>query len=851
MATAAEKKRKPAVDALATYRAKRDFAKTAEPAGEPSGTPGHRFVVQMHDATRLHYDFRLELDGVLKSWAVTRGPSLDPSEKRLAVRTEDHPVDYASFEGVIPEGQYGSGTVIVWDHGDWEPVGDPHKGLAEGKLTFLLHGERMKGEWALIRMKGGKSRADAKRENWLLIKADDAEADRARDILGATTSVDSGRDLTQVARDARIGRAPTYGKPTRRPRSAAQPPKARLPDFVAPQLCALQDDVPDGDDWLYEIKFDGYRAMVAADGEAVRISTRSGLDWTDRFAPLARAIGALGLDRVLIDGEIVVLDADGVSDFGALQNALDGEGNGAPVLFAFDLLVDKGRDIAGQPLRKRKERLAALLKTAPKTDRVFFSDHVEGGGRAMLDTLCGKGFEGIVAKRADAPYRPGARDWRKIKCGHRQEFVIAGTSPSERGRPFASLLLGVMEKNGLRYAGRIGSGFSQDELDRLEARFHKLERQTSPFEDEVPASIARGARWLKPELVAEVEFAGWTRDNLVRHGRFVALRSDKLPAAVPREGSAGNASLKSRSATQKRAAAPEGKRMDIRLTHPERVLYADEKITKADLAAYLEAVSGQMLPHVERRILSLVRCPDGAEKACFFQKHASRGMPAAFHEIPVTEKSGDSEDYLYVDSAEGLVSAAQIGALELHIWGSHIDAIETPDRIVFDLDPDPSVGFDTVKGAALTIRDALEAVGLASFPLLTGGKGIHVVVPIEAGPEWPTVKGFARAMAGHFASSEPERYVATMSKERRKEKIFIDHFRNERGSTAIAPFSPRARAGAPVAWPVDWDDLPAIAAANIVTIENHAKHPAGWKGYFKVRQKLGKAALKALGVEET
>jgi len=852
-------------DHLETYRRKRDFSKTAEPAGTGAGTPGHRFVVQKHAATRLHFDFRLELDGVLKSWAVTRGPSLDPSDKRLAVRTEDHPIDYAGFEGVIPEGNYGAGTVIVWDHGDWEPVGDPHEGLAAGKLTFRLEGERMKGEWALVRMRGGKSRADQKRENWLLIKADDEAADRSRDILDADTSVDSGRDIAAVERDAKSGKAEIYGKPTRRPgeppvaepkaEAPAKPArrgKVRLPDFVEPQLCTLVDEAPSGKDWLFEIKFDGYRGLVAADGEAVRISTRSGLDWTDRFAPLARAVGQLGLKGVLIDGEIVVLDENGVSDFGALQNAVE-EGGTRPVFFAFDLLVDGGKPIADQPLAKRKARLQKLLQSAPKDGRVFYSDHVEGDGSAMLASLCARGFEGIIAKRADAPYRPGRRDWLKIKCGHRQEFVIAGTSPSTRGRPFASLLLGVQEKDGLRYAGRVGSGFSGEALERLEAQFAKLERKTSPFAGKVPREIVRGVRWLKPELVAEIEFAGWTRETLIRQGRFVALRSDK-PAkdiGVERPQPAAKAASKVAAKAKPAGRKPEGTRVNVRLTHPERVLYPDAGITKADLAAYLQTIGPLMLPHVSRRILSLVRCPDGSDKACFFQKHASQGMPEAFHETPVAEKDGGKEDYLFVDSIDGIVSAAQIGALELHIWGSHIDTIEQPDRIVLDLDPDESVGFAEVKKAAVTMRDALDALGLESFAMLTGGKGIHVVVPIEPGEEWPRVKGFARALAEHFAEGEPDRYVATMSKARRKGRIFIDHFRNERGSTAIAPFSPRARPGAPVAWPVDWDALPGIEAANLVTIANYADHAAGksWAGYAKLKQKLTATMLKAMQVD--
>jgi bifunctional non-homologous end joining protein LigD len=832
---------------LSAYEAKRDFSKTAEPRGRGRVPSGHRFVVQKHDARRLHFDFRLELDGVLKSWAVTRGPSLDPKDKRLAVRVEDHPIEYGDFEGTIPEGSYGGGTVMLWDTGRWEPIGDPRKGLDQGKLSFRLEGERLRGEWALVRMRGGRDRGDGKRENWLLVKADDAAADPGRDLLEEeTTSVKSGRSLAAIAAGdtewvegaAQRKKAPQRSR--RRP--------AALPDFVEPALASLVDDVPAGDDWVFEVKFDGYRALLAADGQQVRLNTRNGLDWTDRFPGLAKAVAALDLDRVLLDGEIIVADDTGRSDFGALQDAI-GRADDSIVLFAFDLLAEKGRSLLDQPLVKRKARLKEILGTGHK-GHVFYSDHVEGGGRVMLDTLCRKGFEGVVAKRAQAPYRSGrGGDWLKIKCETRQEFIIAGTSRSDKNRPFASLILGVMDEGRLRYAGRVGSGFSDRALDELERRFRAVERPTPPFDEKLPASVVRGARWVEPTLVAEVAFAGFTRDNLVRQGRFVGLREDKPAEDIVREEARTVTEVQRQEARRaKRAkASKSGGDRRVRLTHPEKLLYPDDGISKEDLAQYFELVGESMRPFIERRLVSFVRCPAGQTGHCFFQRHLSQGMAASFRGFEVEEKEGDVEEYIYLEGRDSLVEAAQIGVLELHIWGSRIDDIERADRLVFDLDPAEDVPFERVRDGAMRVRDALQAIGLESLPLLTGGKGVHVVAPIRAEHDWPTIKALARALAEHFTEHEPEHYVATMTKAKRGGKIFIDHFRNERGSTAIAPFSPRARPGAPVAWPISWETLRKVKGANAVTIATAGRHDRdAWADYDGLRRPIPEAALAAL-----
>jgi bifunctional non-homologous end joining protein LigD len=526
-------------DKLATYKAKRRFDETPEPKGGRPTRGGNLYAIQKHAATRLHYDLRLELDGVLKSWAVTRGPSLDPAERRLAVRTEDHPVDYGDFEGIIPEGNYGAGTVLLWDKGTWEPIGDAHRGMERGKLEFVLHGERLRGRWTLVRM---KPREREKGENWLLIKGHDEAVDTGMPVTEtALTSVASGRSMEAIA--GAPERTWTAGGAQPAPPAEARVAKpagrtrkvAPLPTFVEPALATLVDEVPDGDGWVYEIKFDGYRALAAVAGGTVRIWTRNALDWTHKYPRIAEALSGLDLGAALLDGEIVVIDDAGRSDFGALQRALKGQG-GALSFFVFDLLSLDGKDLRRKPLLERKEMLRTLLGEAGRQGPVFYTDHIEGDGASLLTALCGRGFEGIIAKRADARYASGrGRAWLKIKCGAAQEFVIVGWRPSSRGRPFSSILLGLHEGGVLRYAGRVGSGFSERELADLSARFARLARRTPAVEGEIPAAVRRDAHWLKPELVAHVEFAEFTADGLVRQGRFLGLREDKPAEAVVRE----------------------------------------------------------------------------------------------------------------------------------------------------------------------------------------------------------------------------------------------------------------------------------------------------------------------------
>jgi bifunctional non-homologous end joining protein LigD len=831
-------------DALAQYRAKRSFGATPEPEGRAATRAHGIYVIQKHDATTLHYDLRLELDGTLKSWAVTRGPSLDPSVKRLAVHVEDHPVDYASFEGTIPKGNYGAGTVIIWDRGHWEPVGDPHKGLAAGKLAFHLFGERLKGLWALVRL---RPKRGEKHESWLLIKERDEEADSKRDLLSQyVTSVVTGRDLNDVA----SGRT--------RPNGNRRRSYAELPAFIEPQLATQVDETPHGGDWLFEVKFDGYRLLMAASGNAVKLYTRSGQDWTARFPPLARAARALDLNGALIDGEVVVFNDSGVSDFGKLQQAID-EDKGAFSFFAFDLLLDRGIDLRERPLRERKALLRDRLTAAGRRGPIFYADHIEGDGQSMLKALCGEGYEGVIAKRGGDPYRSGrGRSWLKIKCAHEQEFVILGYSPSTRGRAFSSIALGLNEKGKLRYAGRVGSGFSESELSRLATRFKKLERKAPPISGPAPSSIARNMRWLEPKLVAQVAFAGFTRDNLVRQGRFIGLREDKAPSEVRREtavalsrtGTGSQQTMRGKPMSAPRRNSADVTIAGVRLSHPDKVLYPEIGATKRELAEYYDAIAERMMPHVEGRMISLVRAPDGVGGEVFFQRHVGSTLPKVFRRVPYTDERGDEREYMMFADASALVAAAQFGVLEIHIWGSRAKQPDKSDRMVFDLDPDEGLSFAKVRAAAFDLREVLKALGLSSFAMVTGGKGVHVVVPVDGGPDWPTLSGFAAAVAQRMVEADRQRFVATMSKAKRKGKIFIDYFRNAPFATAIAPYSSRAKSRATIACPISWEDLPGLDSAAAFTIrDSHVllTRPEPWPDYFAIRQRLTNKARQALG----
>jgi bifunctional non-homologous end joining protein LigD len=809
--------------ALKAHHDKRDLMRETRSQRSPGARELH-FVVQKLDDRRFHYDFRLELDGVLKSWAVSHGPSLDPLQKRLAVRTEDHPVKAAGFQGSIPKPQIATDGDGLWDIGHWRPRGDPREGLRTGILKFDLDGERLKGGFALLRL---AKAAREKRENWLLVKEGDAYAEASKDgAQQPRSSLSMARNLSQIS-------APHADKAV----SSRGEPEARLPRFVAPQLATLVASPPEGDDWLHEIKYDGYRAIAAIGGGRVRIFTRTGLDWTEKFAGIARALEKLRVKNALLDGEIVALDAQGRSSFGLLQQAIK-TGEEPLTYYVFDLLELDGRDLRKEPLTQRKEILRKLLQSPP--GGIAYSEHVIGHGEEIFAKSCGMGLEGVVSKRADMPYlSQRTKGWLKAKCSGNDEFVIGGYRLSnKKGRPFASLLLGEYVGKELHYRGRVGTGFDAALLHDLGERLMRLQRPTSPFVD-AGREIGRDARWVEPKLVAQIAFMEKTSDGRLRHPAYLGLRGDKPAKDVQ---------------SQPVEAMPKKKSQEddvagVRLTHPDKVLFAEAEITKEGLAEYLVAVSERMLPHVSGRPLSLVRCPDGASKECFFQKHTMKGMPAALKSVPVEEGDGETAEYLMVDSAAGLVGAAQIGGLEIHLWGSHWKTLERPDRLVFDLDPDPEVKFPAVREAARDVRKLLDAAGLESFAMVTGGKGIHIVVPLNASQDWDEIKSFAKGVAVKLAENDPDRFVATMSKAKRKGRIFVDWLRNERGSTAIAPYSPRAKPSASVATPVSWTELSRIDAANAFTISSMLRRVKQgktdpWKGYFSVRQSIGRKAAK-------
>ncbi len=710
---------------LASYNAKRDFNRTSEPAGKIAKKGGNSFIVQKHAATRLHWDFRLEVDGVLKSWAVTKGPSLDPDDKRLAVRTEDHPLSYGSFEGNIPKGEYGGGTVMLWDRGWWEPIaGKSAKNIEDGHLHFILHGERMKGEWLLVRMKG---RAGEKRENWLLRKIDDGEARRNGDLVErALTSVLTDRSMAQIAGDIagtqslkgangktfadRMQAANAHNARIGKTKGRAKARTEAMPRFIKPQLATLVDNVPVGNEWMHEIKYDGYRALVAVSGEAIKIYTRSGLDWTDKFSPLAGAIKALDLPPALIDGEIIAFDADGNPSFSALQAVLK-RGHGAERadtpfhFFAFDLLSLDGMDLKSLPAIERKERLEALLADAEQP--IHVADHLIGSGEKLYRSLCQAGQEGIIAKRVDAPYRSGrTRAWVKVKCTRRQEFVIVGWTRSKaKGRAFSSLLLGQHEGSELVYKGKVGTGFDAATMTDLAEAMGPISTGTPQVI--ISAREARDVQWVEPRLVAEVSFAEFTGEGRVRHGSFLGLRSDKLAKTVKPE---------------KAAPTPPSATV-IKISNRARVIFPESGQTKGVLADYYARIAPLMLSFAANRPISLVRCPQGRAKKCFFQKHDSGAFGDHVRHVAIREKNGGSEDYLYVDDTDGLIACVQMGTIEFHGWASRADAVEKPDRMIFDLDPDEGMDFAQVSQAAKDIRDHLREIGLISFAMLSGGRG--------------------------------------------------------------------------------------------------------------------------------
>jgi bifunctional non-homologous end joining protein LigD len=827
---------------LKTYQAKRKFGVTAEPKGKVARRQRHAFVIQKHAARRLHYDLRLELDGVMKSWAVTRGPSLVSGEKRLAVQVEDHPIDYNKFEGAIPKGEYGGGTVMVWDRGSWQPQEDPHKGLRKGHLSFTLDGEKLHGLWHLVRM---HRRRGERRDNWLLIKAHDEAAREAgaKDVLEQKSrSVVSGRSMDEIAKGApkKTAKETASKKAEKRAQATAaailrrtkkfmsakdKTPKdnsparhAALPAFVAPCLATLADKVPQSDNWIHEIKFDGYRLQARLDNGKVKLLTRRGLDWTRKFPAIAEAIATLPAKAALIDGELAVEGDDGVSSFSLLQQDLKDGRHDRMVLYAFDLLHLDGSDLKPQPLHARKQALARLLAKARQGGPLRLSESLTEPGPTLLKHACRMGLEGIVSKLADAAYHSGrGRDWIKTKCSDRQELVVAGFAPSSAdAHAVGALVLGYYDGGKLRYAGRTGTGFSHTSARELYRKLKVLKRATSALRP-MPKE-ERGARapiWVSPELVAEVDFHGWTHGDRVRQASFQGLREDKPARQVVREVKAIAAKAQApakRSPPVRNAKAIVG---GVTLSHPDRVYWQDAGVSKRNLAEFYAQIWQWMRPHVVGRPIALLRCPEGAAGQCFFQKHAAAGIATEhLHLIP---EKGDK--IISIDDLAGLISLVQAGVLEIHTRGTTADNRERADRLVFDLDPGPGTGWKDVVSAAREVRERLARLKLKSFVKTSGGKGLHVVLPVKPTP-WDKAKDFCHAVAASMAADDPDRYVASAAKSKRNKRIFIDYLRNSREATAVAPYSTRARPGAPVSVPVEWSELGALKSAGQYTVLN-------------------------------
>jgi bifunctional non-homologous end joining protein LigD len=837
-------------DQLERYREMRDFSKTAEPSGKdggksaaaPSKAGALPFVIQKHAATRLHYDFRLGLDGVLKSWAVTKGPSYVPGDKRLAVQVEDHPMEYGGFEGTIPKGQYGGGTVMLWDEGTWEPVGDPDASLAKGNLKFILHGKKLQGKWVLVRM-GGKAANEAK-PNWLLIKEHDEYEKTASDepiVEKEPNSVLTNRDIEAIAREGdhvwqsnRPESSGTDKKVSAVPFAPAKLPgkKEALPSFIAPQLASEAPAPPVGAHWVHELKLDGYRIQAHIDKSGkIRLFTRSGLEWTHRMPLIVRELGRLKVEHAVLDGEVVVLDADGQSSFAKLQAAFE-EGASHPLTyFVFDLLHLNGHNLRLEPLAERKHILEQLLDTLPEHEVIRYGQHIETEGAPIFKAACAMGAEGIVSKRSDSAYTSGrSKSWIKIKCIRRQEFVIGGfTKPAKGTEGVGALVLGYYEDKKLIYAGRTGTGFTQANGRVLRQRLEAMKQSKMPFVD-VPAAAAKGALWVRPELVAEVQFSTWTADKLVRQASFKGLREDKKAAEVRREvpdpSLATEPAAKQRGQSKGKSSEPAPvtkaapSKLGLRVTHPEKILDPETGVTKQALVDYYLAVAPRMVPHVAGRPLSLVRCPNGAGQKCFYQKQLGQGMPRGIGGVEIPRAKGDAtETYVTVDTAEGLAGLAQMNVLEIHPWGSTNLDLEHPDRIIFDLDPDDAVSWSTLCDGALEVRERLKKLGLQSFVKTTGGKGLHVVAPIRPTLEWERIKAFTHAFTLQMEQDNSKLYISKMTKAARKNKIFVDYLRNEREATAVAPYSSRARLGMASALPLEWSELKGTKAPKFLIAE--------------------------------
>lgn len=877
---------------LSTYNKKRDFKKTKEPPGKVAkSATGNRYLIQKHAASRLHYDFRLEHEGVLWSWAVPKGPSLSSADKRLAVQTEDHPLAYGDFEGTIPQGEYGGGTVMLWDTGTWESEGDAAQGMKKGKLLVTLNGKRLKGTWHLSRM-----HTDDGKANWLMIKSHDKYEKDQGDwaVQKYQTSVTTGRTMDEIAAGNKVwrsnraqnddksavkaGAAPKgktrlvsaiSKKNSKSKKFVFEPPKrakkiGRI-GFIEPQLATLHNDPPDGEDWIHEIKYDGYRVELVKKGKEVKTYTRRGKDWSERFHSLIKIAAQLPVENAIIDGELVVNNSEGISEFQLLQNALDENREQELSFYAFDLLALEDYDLRPAPLRERKAILKALVAQLRDHKIVQFSDHVEGSGDDVFLKSCSLHLEGIISKRADAAYSSGrTNSWLKSKCIKRQEFVIGGfVEPKIESRGVGALLLGYYENDELVFASKVGTGFNDKSGTALRKKLDRLVRAKPPFR-KVSAEARRDAVWVEPQLVCEVEFTEWTGSGSLRHPSFIAMREDKPASEIRREEphedvdertvelatarAKKRAAMKSAKAPRRSAPLNPDPPPDLELTSPNKVLYPDMGLTKLDLAGYYHQVAKFALPHLVNRPLSLVRCPEGRTKFCFFQRHIGKGTPSAIRTVPV-EIKGRREEYLMIEDEEGLMGLVQIGSLEIHTWQCRSDDTEKPDRIIMDMDPDEGLPFSRVIDAAYEARERLKNLGLESYLKTTGGKGLHVVVPLARKQSWETLKTFAKAIAMSMENDSPDKYLSKMSKAARKGKIFVDYLRNEKTATAIGPYSTRSKANATVSVPLFWEELPKLKVPNYYNVGNVVERLQGlksdpWKDMEKTKQSITQTILK-------
>lgn len=807
---------------LNAYNQKRNFDRTSEPEGAIAGPEKSlRFVIQHHRARSDHYDFRLEWNGALLSWAVPKGPSYDTKDKRLAVQVEDHPLEYRNFEGTIPKGEYGGGIVMLWDEGTWEPLLDVDEGLQKGSLKFVLKGRRLKGKWALVRM---KAKADGTRDNWLLLKEKDVYTKDADGISEFATSIRTGRTMAEIEK----GEAE---KVIRNPF-----------DRTDIQLARLVASVPEGEDWLYELKYDGYRIVAFLEGNSVRLMTRNNNDYTDRFGSIASSLLDWAAGRaIVLDGEMAVTDAAGRTDFQALQNYMKNPNPKNLTYIVFDLLALDGADLRGQRLTQRKDALLALMKDAPKN--LHYSRHVEGNGKESSQAACELGMEGIIGKKADSVYS-GTRngDWIKFKCDKRQEFVIGGfTLSDKKTHGVSSLLLGVYNGHELVYAGRAGTGLNESDAKELKTKFQSLTRAEPPFRDAPKPRSNEKITWLEPGLVAEIKFAEWTKENLLRQASFKGLRTDKDPRDIKKEEAEDGTRPESPEEGEKPMETSGNSIIigGIKITNPDKVIFDDPKITKADVIRYYEQVSQRMLPYVSHRILSIVRCPKGISQSCFFKKHPgpdNKGIVT----VPVPNGDGEAEDYFYIENESGLLFEAQMGTLEFHTWGSRADELEKPDRMVFDLDPDEGMDLDTVHQGVRDMKAILAELSLRSYLKTSGGKGYHVVVPLKPSVSWDAFHDFAKRVAEVMEKKWPDRYTSNVKKVKRTNKIFIDWIRNGRGATSVAPYSLRARKGASVSMPIAWEELDTVAPDG-VDMKGALLRIGGddpWKDFFQNDQLL-------------